>query len=95
MSKRFVRFKKESRLDLGIYLNDTENPTREQLQFGAILRIADATEAMAKSYTELINENTRLKSALKSLEYHYDHLKKSNASYRGQITKLKNKYEQK
>lgn len=87
----FKSYKEQSRIDWGNNYRDDEKPNRDDLKFGALLRIADATEAMAKRHTELIDENVRLREALKSLEFHYTHEKNSNRTLRGQITKLRKK----
>lgn len=70
--------------------NDTI-PNRDELKLGALQRIADATEAMAKRHTELIRERDsfmRLYHAACERETKLSH---SNAALRGQITRLRKK----
>ena len=44
-------FREQSRRDLASLKEG--NPTNEEIQLGAILRMADATELMASNYTQL------------------------------------------
>jgi IS1 family transposase len=83
-------FKSESRLDWG---RETQGgtPTNEEIQFGAILRIADATEAMAKNYTDLQNQLARYKQYWSDERKATERLKRSNASLRGHIARIKRK----
>ena len=46
----FKSYRKESEKDYGTYDND--ELSREQIKLGALLRIADATELMAKNYVQ-------------------------------------------
>ncbi len=84
----FTRFGEGRRVDCGI-TNDDGILNLAQLNTGYMMRIADATEAMAKNYLKLqadLDMYTRLhqeKSASVS------RLEKSNAALRGVITKLK------
>lgn len=84
----FKSFRKESRIDWGIR-GSTEPLSDEQLKLGAILRIADATEAMAKRHTELLEEVERLKRYQASLKGRIATLKKSNAGLRGYLRRMK------
>lgn len=54
-------YKSISKTDWGSQIKEGQHPTQEQITLGAILRIADATEAMAIRHTDLIDENERLK----------------------------------
>lgn len=64
-------------------------PTREDIQLGAVLRIADATEAMAKNYVALQNECDMMRRWFDEERKWRQRLERSNAALRGQITKLK------
>lgn len=66
-----------------------EKPTIEQLQLGCMQRMADATEAMAKSHTDLIRENQYLKQQKLELYKEVESLKRSVAAYKGKYTRLK------
>jgi len=61
----------------------------EGINADSLQRIADATEKMAQSYTELIWERDYLKAQRKRLIDRNDALTRSNAALRGVITKLK------
>jgi len=68
----------------------TEHETNyQEVQTGALQRIAAATEAMAKNYVQLQNDNEWLKRSRQSYMDRVDSLERSNAALRGVITKLK------
>lgn len=68
---------------------DNQNPTFQELQLGALQRIADASEAMAKSHMALIADRDWWKRQADSRGTRMEAAQRSNASLRGQITKLK------
>lgn len=61
----------------------------ENLNLGCLLRIADATELMAKRYQDLIDDRDRARRLYASAVGERDRVYRSRASLRGQITKLK------
>jgi hypothetical protein len=63
--------------------------TDEQLKIGAIQRIADATEAMAKNYVALQDERDRYKGWFQEERELSGRLFRRISALRGQITKLK------
>jgi hypothetical protein len=63
----------------------------DELKVGALQRIADATEAMAKNHIQLINELERYKSYYTHTLKRAVNAERSNAALRGVITKLKRK----
>jgi hypothetical protein len=63
--------------------------TDEQLKIGAIQRIADATEAMAKNYVALQNDRDRLNKLFQNEQQCTARLLRCASALRGQITKLK------
>lgn len=84
-------YRKESRKDW--VATGAVVPSLEQMQFGCLQRIADATELMAKRYQELIDQKER---AEKSRDYwvaQHDRMARRLVAARGQITKLKKKLE--
>ena len=85
----FKSYKQESRSNWG--RNTTQELTREEVQHGAILRIADATEAMAKNHVQLQSERDRYKQWYDQERERAAKLERSNAALRGQITRLKNR----
>lgn len=80
-------YRKESRKDW--IATGVAVPSIEQLSFGALQRIADATELMAKRHSELIGEKERAESSRDYWRNMHDSIERTNRSLRGQITKLK------
>jgi hypothetical protein len=85
MKEKF--YKEESRKNW--YVNTSEALTREQLQLGAILRIADACEAMAKNHERLLSDLAYYEKRTKELLDRNSHLYRSNCALRGVIKKRK------
>jgi len=57
----FKSFKDESRAKWGKILCEKQQLSNDDIELGAILRIADASEAMAKNHQQLIDERDRYK----------------------------------
>ena len=56
----FKSYKKQSRdIDWGSTLPDNQSPCLDQLKLGAILRIADAAELMARNHAQLVEERDK------------------------------------
>ena len=66
-----------------------DSNSNEQIQLGAILRMADATEKMAQRHTELIRERDQFKASVDYWRTEAERVGRSNNALRGQITKLK------
>lgn len=89
MSQR-THFIDASRIDWyseqeGKYPGDTK------VIIGCLQRIADAMEAMAKNYNDLMAENKRLAESRAQLSGRVDKLQLKVRSMKGAYTKLKNK----
>ena len=85
----FHDWRTSSTKNWGTSLEAGQTLTREQIQTGALLRIADATEAMAKNHFELIEELERSKRIYKTtLEENARLIKQVNA-YKGHLRKAK------
>jgi hypothetical protein len=82
-------YRVESRKDWAKDLPEDKNPSRDDLQFGALLRIADATEAMAKNWNDLVRERDHAVQSKKNAWSVVDELRRKNAALRGVITKMK------
>lgn len=83
-------YRDKSRLDWG--KDESQGAlTLEQINCGAILRIADATEKMAQRHTQLIEERDRYYRYWQDSEKRAGHWLNVIRSLRGQITKLKKK----
>lgn len=65
--------------------------TWESLQTGCLMRIADATESMAKEYNRLIADNQYLSRTRRNLADENKRVRRSNSALRGVITKMKRK----
>jgi hypothetical protein len=89
MAKRF--YKEESRANW--YTEGDCQLSTEEIQLGAILRIADATEKMAQNYIELQDKLKRTQNWNEDLRFIRDQLQRSNAALKGHITRLKKKLE--
>lgn len=63
--------------------------TLEEINTGAMLRIADATEKMAEQHTELIRQRDYFEGEVQRLLATCEHLERSNASLRGHLKRAK------
>lgn len=81
-------YREESRKNWG---KDTSRGglTDADVKLGALLRIADATEAMAKRHKELIDERDRFERLYKAELSRRCAWQRSAAALKGQVTKLK------
>lgn len=80
-------YKDSSRTNWG--QDETKGMTLEQINTGAMLRIADATEKMAERHTELIRQRDYFEAEVKRLRAIREHLERSNASLRGHLKRAK------
>lgn len=87
----FKPYREESRTNWGRDVPDNQSLSRDDLQFGAMLRIADACERMAEDHDKLIRERDRYQRWYESERQSNDRLRNSNAALRGVITRMKNK----
>ena len=82
----FNAYKDETRKNWGC---TDRQPDTNELKLGALMRIADATEVMAREYQKLISERDMYKRMYDGARASRDHFDRSNAALRGQITKLR------
>lgn len=80
-------YRQASKTDWGN--EESQGVTLEQINTGAILRIADATEKMAERHTELIRQRDYFEGEVKRLLAIREHLERSNASLRGHLRRAK------
>lgn len=66
------------------------NPTNEDIQTGALQRIAAATETMAQNYSQLIAERNRYQQWYNERRERVWELERKLSATRGVVTKLKN-----
>ena len=87
----FRSYKKASKdTNWGSNLPVGTNPCLDQVQFGTILRIADALEIMSKNYQELIDERDKYKRWYNETVETRERLYARISGLRGYITRLKN-----
>lgn len=84
----FKSYREESKINWGIATS--QNLTREQIQLGAVLRIADAVEKMAQNYDHLLSDRDWYKRRYKEQSLEISRLRRSQAALRGYIKRLKN-----
>ena len=83
----FKSYREESKGNWGIYQEETLN--LDQINTGAILRIADATEKMASNYVKMENELSYYKKQSLQRYDEIEKLRRSNAALRGVIKRMK------
>ncbi len=84
-------YRDESKKDWVKVQTDNATLSNEELQFGAILRIADATEAMAKNYVQMQSSLDYYKKEYQKQQAEINRLLKSNSAYKGHFRRLKSK----
>lgn len=87
----FNNFREESKLNWGVELENNQMLNREQIKLGAILRIADATEVMAKEHNQLLADLKYYKNRSERQSNNITKLYNINSGLRGYITRLKKK----
>ena len=90
MSK-FKSYREESRADWGAELEKDIPISHEKIQLGALLRIADASEAMAKHHVALQRDLDYYKRLANERAKTIEYLSKSRAAIKGHLTRLKAK----
>lgn len=87
----FKTYKEESKIDFGEELCSDQHPNLQQLQFGAIQRIANAAEVMAKNHQQLIDERDRYKQWYQEALQTTVRFSHQISGLRGYIIRIKNK----
>lgn len=90
----FKSYRKESREDYGLKgpeVTEDTALTGDQLRTGCLMRIADATEAMARNHDSIIGERDMYKRWYEEARRDVEHLQKSASALRGIITKIKSR----
>lgn len=87
---KFIDHRENSRVQWGRTCNGENNPDREDIRTGCLLRIADATEAMAKEHNRLLRDNEYLSRRHRELLAENQRMARRIASLRGVITRSKN-----
>lgn len=82
-------YKDKSRIDWGRALDDGQVLGRDELTLGALLRIADATEAMAENHVRLQEDRDWYERRLREETAARKRLQHANAALRGHIKRIK------
>lgn len=90
---KHISHRENSRINWGKTMPDgaDSNPDRDAIELGCLLRIADATEAMAKNHVKLIDERDYLSRRNNEQHDTIARLERQRAALRGQVTRLKKK----
>jgi hypothetical protein len=91
MAQKFKSFREESKTNWGVTQDEKDPLNNDQLRTGAMLRIADATEKMARNHIDLINDRDRFERYYREARAQNRSMFKSMAGLKGQITRLKKK----
>lgn len=88
-----IYIKEATKVDWGLTKNEGESdyPGDTNIKLGCLMRIADATELMAKNYLALQNDMAMYKRWYESEKKDNATLLKRNAALRGYINRLKKK----
>ena len=87
--KKFFNWRESSRTNWGSTLSDANEMPDQYIKTGALLRIADAAEAMARNHNELIRELELYKGYYKSALKSNARLIKQISAYKGHLRKAK------
>lgn len=87
----FKSYREESRTNWGVTVSEATKPDRDQLQLGCLLRIADATELMAKNFIQLQNDRDMYKRWYDQEVAKNARLRRQVSAYVGIVKKLKQK----
>ena len=87
----FKNYRDESRVNWGRNVEAGQTLNRDDLKFGALLRIADATEKMAQRHTDLMNSAKLYQESADYWRRQYESMERRCRALKGQITKLKKK----
>lgn len=86
----FKSYRKESKDNYGVNVSEAQGLSLEQLNTGALLRMADATEAMATNHVRMQNERDQYKRWYENEQKENATLVKRVAALKGVINKMKN-----
>lgn len=89
MGKQFQSYREGSRINWGTDLEPGGALNRDQINTGCMLRIADATEAMAKNHLTLQADYDYMRGERDRYRSLYNQQQRQIAALRGHITRLK------
>lgn len=82
-------YRDESKLDFWRLVGDNEGLRADEVQLGAVLRIADAVEKMAGPYSRLVQDNEILKQRVEHFRQRVQKLERQLAATRGVVSRMK------
>lgn len=88
-NKTWKSYKELSITNWGRNLSEDENPNRDDLKLGCLLRMADSMEAMAKNHVKLQDDYNYMKERRDYWQSEAESLQRKIRSMKGVITKLK------
>jgi len=89
MATKFRSYRKESQIDWGATTDEATGLSLEQVNTGAFLRMADATEKMAGNFIRLQNDLEMYKRWYENSQKENRRLQKQVSGLKGAITKMK------
>lgn len=93
MSKK-INLRNISRTNFTIETPEGKGFSSEQIKLSALIRIADASENMAKSYLDMQADIDYLKKRNEELAIENSQLKKENGNQKSQLTKKEKAWKQ-
>lgn len=81
--------RENSRIAWGREVSGESNPDPGAIKLGALLRIADATELMAKRHTELMTQRDYYERLARERADSIETIRRQRAALRGTITRMK------
>lgn len=91
MAKIWKDYRKESRSGWGAEIEENQIVDRDSIKLGALLRIADAAELMAKYLQQLINERDQYKRYYEEKRESCNRMGRRISALQGVITRMKKK----
>jgi hypothetical protein len=87
----FRSYRKESKTDWGTTIPESDNLNLDQIQTGAILRIADAAEAMSYNFVQMQNDLEMYKRWYTECRQSKERMARRISALQGVITRMKKK----
>ena len=89
MAKVFKPYRKESKINWGTTVEENVPLDNDQIQLGALLRIADSLENMEQPFKKLLEDVEFYRNSARALSDRNESLKRRVAALQGVITKMK------
>jgi len=89
MTIKFITDKDQSRINWGNNMSDDKFPGYEVINSGCLQRIAEATEAMAKTHVQLQNDYNYMRESRDRYRTLYEKEAKRSAAFKGLVKRYK------